>query len=174
MPVSDRADRAAEFNRLLVTQGHATRSMKYGHKPGEEELREIVARTARLVELAELLGYEGPEAYVNERLAAWLKMNPLPLAMEHLQAIFEEPLYSTDNGIYVQIGELAKNGYQYRVMRDDFAWTGAREEPAEDGTVVRGEMVLRIPDSVAEIFRQQGRRQLQREFASMMALETRY
>jgi hypothetical protein len=189
------ADRAAEFNRLLVEQGHVTRSMKYGWEPDDDDRKAIDARSIRLLELCEMLGahvnapgYGGeaitPGRYVNDRIASWLRANPLPLSMERVRSLLtEHPLYALEGGVAVTIGELGSGGYQYRVMADDFAWSGARVEgecshsPAHETNdadcehrVVRGDMVLRVPDSVAEHFRQQGRRAIQREFASLMAL----
>lgn len=166
MPVS--AERAAEFNRLLVEQGTATRSMKYGWKPTDEEKAEIDARAVRLIELAELAGItagQTPERYVNERLASWLTMNPLVLEIARVKRIIENyegqdvPLEE----VRVQIGDVDK-GYAYRVMADDLQLSFQS---------AKGVIVLKVPDSVAEHFRQQGRRSLQREFAALIAVPSK-
>jgi hypothetical protein len=46
------ASRAEEMNRLIVKQGQATRSMKYGWVPDEETKARIEKDATRLVELA--------------------------------------------------------------------------------------------------------------------------
>lgn len=165
MPKS--ADRAAEFNRLLVIQGNVTRSMKYGWRPDDEEREEIQQRAARLIELAELIGHEeAPEEYVNERIAAWMRANPLTLTNNHLAEVAEKSRHSgnPDTGItkpvHIQIGEPGKGGYFYGLLADDL-----RDEP--------NRILLAVPESVAEHFRQQGRRQIQREAANLFAFETR-
>lgn len=155
------ADRAAEFNRLLVEQATVTRSMKYGWKPDEEQRAAIDARATRLLELAQLIHADAePGRYVNDRIAAWLRMNPLPLepavivdAVEHY-ADGTCPL----EGVRVQIGPV-DGGYGYRAMRDDFqlSFTGGV-----------GVAVVNVPDSVAEHFRQQGRRALQSEMRALL------
>jgi hypothetical protein len=172
------ASRAEEMNRLIVKQGQATRSMKYGWVPDEETKARIEKDATRLDELAELLSMgdsdSTPEAYVNDRIAAWVRMNPLPLSMERVRSLLTEHLlYSLEGGVLVSIGDLKASGYQYRVMADDFAWSGARVEGEGDNEVVRGDMVLRVPDSVAEHFRQQGRRALQREHAALMGVASK-
>lgn len=143
------ADRAAEFNRLLVEQGFVTRSMKYGWQPDDAERETIDARATRLLELAELMPgiTVEPGTYVNDRLAAWLRMNPLALTNQ----ILAEKL--TTEGVHtisVQVGDPRDRGYRYALVVDDV-------EQQYGGTV------LRVPDSVAEYFRQQGRRALQSE-----------
>jgi hypothetical protein len=152
------ASRAEEMNRLIVKQGQATRSMKYGWVPDEETKARIEKDATRLVELAELLSMgdsdSTPEAYVNDRIAAWVRMNPLPLSMERVRSLLTEHLL-------------------YSLEGDDFAWSGARVEGEGDNEVVRGDMVLRVPDSVAEHFRQQGRRALQREHAALMGVASK-
>lgn len=194
-------ERAQEMNHLLVQQATLTRAMKHGYVLSPDENAANLSRAERLGELVELLGahkYEmmpgggvhSPGSYINERIRQWLNANPLPLSMGRVLDIITPPaLYTLEGGVSVVVGDLQKGGYMYRVMEDDFAWSGARVEgvcshqpphaPAKDGgdaecddQVVRGDMVLRVPEGVAEHFRQQGRRQLQREFASMMALES--
>ena len=190
------AARAEEFNRLLVEQGLATRSTKYGIEFTDEQRAVVEARGVRLLELAELMEPKGwvdgayvvrePGAYVNERIAAWLKANPLALSMQRVLDLITPPaLYSLSGGVNVIIGKLGDGGYIYRVMADDFGWSGARIEGTcshdlrhEDNDadcshqVVFGDMVLRVPDSVAEHFRQAGRRQVQREVADVLALKS--
>jgi hypothetical protein len=168
--------RHAEFNRLLVEQATVTRDMKYDSSLGKgKDWGPIQERAARLVELAELLRFTEPEKYVNERIAAWIRMNPLPLSMERIRAILtEHPLYSLAGGVAVSIGDLKAGGYQYRVMADDFAWSGARVIGTGDNEQVMGDMVLRIPDSVAEHFRQQGYRKRSREIANTLGFKLDY
>lgn len=157
--------RTEEFNRLLVQQATVTQSMKYDPSVGKgKDWPVIQQRAARLVELAELMGYADPEAYVNERIAAWLRMNPLALTNQMLLERVQETTktYNPDTGnvcgVTVQIGE-GDHAYGYAVMADDLA-------------AVRGggRVIFRVPESVAEFFRQQGRRQLKREFAKLMEL----
>lgn len=168
--------RAEEFNRLLVEQATVTRDMKYDPSLGKgKEFVPIQQRAARLVELAELMDMREPEKYVNERIAAWVRMNPLPLSMGRVRALLtERPLYSSEGGVAVSIGDLGAGGYQYRVMADDFAWSGARVVGTGDNETVLGDMVLRIPDSVAEHFRQQGYRRRSREIASTLGFRLDY
>lgn len=160
MPKSKSADRAAEMNRLLVEQGHVTRSMKYtaSWTPTEDEQEVIRARAARLIELAEMLGQAEPEAYVNERLAAWLKMNPLSLGKRRVKAIIDDPASGNiDNTVVIQVGDPTNGGYHYSCLADDVSNHG-------------GLLRFTVPDSVAEYFRQQGRRQLQRSIRGELGL----
>lgn len=163
MPIKSK-DRAEELNRLVVEQGIVTRNWKYG-APVNEERERIDARAARMIELVELLeahvnapGYEGeeitPERYVNDRIAAWMRANPLPLAQDRLINMLDD---SGDNGVYVRIGEDDKR-YEYRFMADDCTVSGM------------GQLVLKVPESVAEYFRQQGRRQLQRSIRNDLGI----
>ena len=166
MPTPTSADFAAEFNHLLVTQATATRSMHHGWKPTESEQTEINDRATRLLELAQLLGQDNPGAYVNERIAAWVRANPEALTNQRLVEKVRETEKTMNEqvgnvcGVSVQIGE-GDRAYHYAVMVDDLA-------------AVRGggRVIFRVPESVAEHFRQQGRRALQREFASLMAVES--
>lgn len=147
------ADRAAEFNRLVVEQAIVARNAK--HKiPQTEDAARIDARATRLLELAELINpTTEPGRYVNDRIAAWLRMNPLPLTVGALAAAAEAA--TADQGVYVTIGELGNYGYQYRVMRNDLTTDG---RPC----------TIQVPDSVAEHFRQQGRRALQSELRGLL------
>lgn len=162
-------DRAEELNRLIVQQGHVVRSMQYADwKPNDDEQAEINARAARMIELIELLGahvnapgYGGevirPERYINDRIAAWLKMNPLMLSQRRNKRLVEdEAAGNLDNGVAVQIGETDK-GYHYMLQ-------------ATDCSVVGGILRFFVPESVAEHFRQQGRRQLQRSLQRELGL----
>jgi hypothetical protein len=162
------AARAEEFNRLLIEQGFATRSMKTGWRPDEEQRGVLDTRAARLIELAELMGPRiadaqhqpfSAEAYVNERIAAWLRANPLGLTNRQLA----ERLASDESqglvSVYIGMGVERKNGYAYTLLYDDL-----RQQ--------NGLWQLHVPDSVAEFFRQQGRRQVQREIADVLALKS--
>lgn len=174
MPRVTSAERAAEMNTLIVEQGHATRSVKYGWKPTPEEQAVINARAERLVELVELLdahvaapGYPlgeqvTPERYVNDRIAAWMRANPLALTNHRMLERLEENTRtgnldaSNTCGVTVQIGEDSA-AYHYAVMADDFvALRGG------------GRVLFRVPESVAEHFRQQGRRALQSELRALL------
>lgn len=156
------ADRAVEFNELLVEQATTARSMKYGWKPDLADQQWIDVRATRLLELAELLPSvtEEPGRYVNDRIAAWLRANPLPLDPAHIAESVEH--YATTEcpleGVRVQIGPV-DSGYGYRAMRDDFQLSFV-------GGV--GVVVIQVPDSVAEHFRQQGRRALQSELRNAL------
>lgn len=160
------ADRAVEFNRLLVEQGHATRSMKYGWQPDDTERQAIDARATRLLELAELLPGtpkgRDPGAYVNERIASWLRANPLALTNHRLVERVRETEKAINSavgntcGVSVQIGE-GDSAYHYSVMADDLVAVRAG-----------GRVVVRVPESVAEHFRQQGRRELQSEMRALL------
>lgn len=188
MAVPTQADRAVELNRLIADQGRAAQRMQYGWKPTDEEQAELNRKAERMHELAELLdaaklyGDIPIGKYLNDRVATWLKSNPLPLSMQRVLDLINPPAsYSLEGGVSVVIGETGDGGYMYRCMADDFAWSGARlegqcaHEPTHDRNdaachhqVVRGDMVLRVPDSVAEYFRQQGRRALQSELRSLL------
>jgi hypothetical protein len=159
MPTPTSADFAAEFNRLLVTQGHVTRSMHHGWKPSDEQQAEINDRATRLLELAQLLGQDNPGKFVNDRIAAWMKMNPEALTSEQVRDLiesFRQPNADTGvtTGVFIQIGDPGNGGYHYRVMRDDLTYNG--------------QVVFQVPDSVAEHFRQQGRRALQAELRACL------
>ncbi len=181
------ADRAAELNRLIVEQATAAQRMSYGWQPTDSEQQALNRSAVRMHELVELLDIhasepDNPGKYLNDRIAAWLKANPLPLSMQRVLDLINPPAsYSLEGGVSVIVGDLQLGGYMYRVMADDFAWSGARLEgqcthdPAHDRSdaachhqVVRGDMVLRVPDSVAEYFRQQGRRALQSEMRGLL------
>ncbi len=160
------AQRAEEFNRLLVTQANVTRNMKYGFRPDSDEKATIEARGVRLNELAELLpGAKAnaehapfePGAYVNERIASWLKANPLLLSTRMVDDLIEG--VGPNGTVTVVIGDGAKGGYWYTCHADDL-------ESAN------GQIRLNVPEGVAEHFRQQGRRQIQREFADLMAVKS--
>ncbi len=164
--MSKDAQRAEEFNRLLVTQASVTRSMKYGFRPDPDEKATIEARGVRLNELAELLpGAKAnaehapfePGAYVNERIASWLTANPLTLSTRMVGDLIEG--VGPNGTVTVVIGDSTKGGYWYACLADNL------EE-------VNGQIQLKVPDSVAEHFRQQGRRQIQREFADLMGLKS--
>ncbi|HMM95343.1 hypothetical protein [Phycicoccus sp.] len=164
------AKRGEEFNRLLAEQGFVTRSMKYGYRPDDEAKAAIDARAARLVELAELfgpaiLGDLTPERYVNDRIATWVTANPLALTTQRVQELIEGPprpphVSASVRTVRAKIGTPGSGGYLYQFTADDVAIT--------DG----GAFELVIPDSVAEHFRQQGRREIQRQFADLLALKS--
>lgn len=145
------ADRAAEFNRLVVEQGIVTRNAK--HKiPQNEDKARIDARATRLLELAELIApTTEPGRFVNDRIASWMRANPLPLTMEMLATAAAEA--TAGQHVYISIGDLSLGGYRYPVMRDDL----------RDGSTD-----IEVPDSVAEHFRQQGRRALQSELRALL------
>jgi hypothetical protein len=169
-------ERAEELNQLIVMQGIMVRTMKYaalGEQGFMEPEAETEARARRLIELVEMLGahvnapgYEGeeitPERYVNDRIAAWMRMNPLPLSHTHLTTGIENmreehPEVSSNANVYVVIGEGEKR-YEYRVMVDDFEINHVQQ------------VKLQVPEGVAEHFRQQGRRQLQRALQRELGL----
>lgn len=170
--MSKNIDRAAEMNRLIVEQGHATRSIAAGWEPTDEEQAVIRERGARLVELVELLGahLNAPgmghdpitaEHYVNERIAAWLRMNPLGLTNQHLVEKVEPTRNlpsGADNtcGVSIQIGE-GDRAFYYAVMHSDLM-------------VTTGRVTFQVPEDVAEHFRQQGRRKAQREMQHALGL----
>lgn len=161
MPVTS-ADRSAELNRLIVEQGRATQSMRYGWRPTTEEQQVVNDRGARMHELAELLnlgGRDGVGKYLNDRIAAWLEANPQALTSQEVYKLidsFRSPNPDTEviTGVHIQIGDPVRHGYHYRALRDDL--------------VYNGQLTFKIPDSVAEYFRQQGRRQLQSEMRELL------
>lgn len=156
--MSKPADRAAEYQRLVVEQGHVTRSMQFSEwKPTEEEQQVIARRAARLIELAELLGYEEPERQVNESIAAWCRMNPLALSKRRVLRLIEEA-GNVDGQVSIQIGDIGhktKGGYFYQVL-------------ASDASLRNGVLHFTVPESVAEHFRQQGRREIQSEMRALL------
>lgn len=162
------AKRGEEFNRLLSEQGFVTRSMKYGYRPDDEARKTIEDRAARLVELAELfgpamLGDLTPEQYVNDRIATWVTANPLALTTQRVQELIEGPprpphVSASVRTVRAKIGTPGKGGYLYQFAADDITVDSALE--------------LAIPDAVAEHFRQQGRREIQRQFADLLALKS--
>lgn len=166
------ADRAAEFNRLIVEQGHVTRSMKYGWEPDDEQKAVIDARAIRLLELAELLPGVSKDVeaghYVNERIASWLRANPLALTNHRLIELVRETTKTLNEsvgntcGVSVQIGE-GDQAYHYAVMADDLV-------AVRSG----GRVIFRVPESVAEHFRQQGYRKRSREIASALGFKLDY
>ncbi len=155
--------RAEEFNRLLPMQGTATRSMRYGWRPTDEQRAAIDERAARLNELAELIcphiGEANPPEYVNKRIASWMKANPLTLTTKFVADIIEQ--VGVNASVTVQIGEPGKGGYFYQCHADDLI-------------TQNGQVRLSVPESVAEHFRQQGRRQIQRELADLLALKSHH
>jgi hypothetical protein len=169
-------ERAEELNQLIVMQGIIVRTMKYaalGEQGFLEPDSDTEARARRMIELVEMLeahvnapGYGGekitPERYVNDRIAHWVERNPLPLTHTHLTTgianmVEENPEVSTNANVYVVIGEGEKR-YEYRVMVDDFKINAAHQ------------VQLQVPESVAEFFRQQGRRQTQRALQRELGL----
>jgi hypothetical protein len=150
-------NRAEEFNWLIVAQGHVTRSMQFGdYRPTDVEQREIHERATRMIELAEMLGFKDAEREVNDRIASWLRANPLALGKRRVKRIIEDPASGDlDNGVTIQIGDAAAGGYFYQVLAADCANRN-------------GILHFTVPDSIAEHFRQQGRREVQAEMRAVL------
>lgn len=149
--------RAEEYEELIVKQGHVVRSMQFSEwKPTDYEQQTIDARAARMIELAEMLGSDAAEREVNDRIAAWLRANPLALGKRRVKRIIEDPASGNlDGTVEIQIGEPTNSGYFYQVL-------------ASDCTNRAGSLRFTVPESVAEYFRQQGRRQLQTEMRGLL------
>lgn len=151
-------ERAEEYHRLIVEQGNVVRSIQFSEwKPNDVEQKKIDARAKRMIELAEMLGYEEPEREINDRIASWLRANPLALGKRRVKRLIEDPaLGNLDNGVSIQIGSLeSKQGYYYQVL-------------AADCVIRQGSLHFSVPESVAEYFRQQGRREIQSEMRSLL------
>lgn len=167
MPVT--REHGEEFNRLLDEHGFAVRSMQYGYEPEGDALAIIETRDHRLRELAGLFGpdvLEGrePSQYVWDRTEAWVQAHPLALTTQRVQQIIEGPprpphVSTPVRMVSIQIGTPGDGGYYYQCMADDV-------------TVENGALRFKVPESVAEQFRQQGKRQLTRQFASLLGLKS--
>jgi hypothetical protein len=162
MPMSQK--QSAEYNELIVQQGNLARSMKYAATIGkpldltDEQEEAQRGRAVRLVELATIAGYyDDPEAEVNRRIAAWMQYNQLSLTTQGVAQLIESkqrPDCGIHSGVVVSIGDVRSGGYYYTVMADDLTWPHQLE--------------IKIPESVAEHFRQQGRRALQSEMRGLL------
>lgn len=154
-------ERSEEYTRLIVEHGNITRNLQFtGWKPTDEEREIINIRYKRLVELAEMLGYDKPADAVNEQLVKWLKMNPLALTKRRVKQLIEGSPSNVDGQVSIQIGDLGygsgrPGGYYYQVL-------------ASDCEITTGVLRFTVPESVAEHFRQQGRREIQSEMRNIL------
>lgn len=147
-----------EFHTLIAAQGQLERLRRQGLR-GFEKPEDEAPRLERLDELSALLS--GPDHLsspdpklwsVQTHLDRWLDRNPLSLTSDVLVGRLRK--VQSPTSVTVLIGGTT-NGYRYPAKARDLEYVG-------------GFLQLAIPESVAEHFRQQGRRQLQSELRDLL------
>lgn len=155
--MSTPAERAAEFHRLIEPYAFAIRSQRLlGYEP-DALLQQ--ARREHLDELAAVLNATQSATYdVDEAVERWISTHPLAMTGTGMKRVIDTTS-GQGNGVaaYVQIGDPTKGGRHY---------------PLHEGQLTHdnGTLLLRLPDSIAEEFRQQGRRAYQREIHRALGL----
>lgn len=168
------ADRAAEYHQLITKQGSLARSRRtfpdgdYSKYTAEEH-----ERCRRLEDLAELINSNlEPDSPVRRDVAAdverWIENNPTQLTNQIVEGKLaaarkaqsqRNPDVGVVGQVFVDVGAVpGGNGYSYTVMVEDFS------------TNSYGQLRFKVPESVAEHFRNQGRSQKQREMRAALGL----
>lgn len=155
------ADHAAEFHSLIERYASVVRHARFygdGNDLSEQEQR---ARRERLDEVAAILNATQSVHYdVNEAVERWVATHPLSMTGRGMQRVIDQT-NGQGNGVtvHVQIGSPSGGGRFYPLYEGQF-------------TTDRGLLMLTLPDSIAEEFRQQGRRALLRDFAALMQVQS--
>ena len=157
------AQRAAEFHTLMEPYARTIQSLRHDlvADSARERILEVQGqRRIRLDELAVLLNTTTSETWdVDEMAERWIRTHPLTLTNQ----IVAKELAKIESviSVAVQVGEPRPNGSgRYYGLH------------VGDMKVQGGAVVFTLPEAVAEEFRQQGRRQLQREHADLMAVQS--
>lgn len=155
--MSTPAERAAEFNTLVTEQAIIVRARRGGY-PEPDVPRCIEAnRMARLYDLAEVINADPDTSVrydVEEAIDRWIDRNPLALNNVDISRVMDKVPGDRRVGLEVIVGDRDKGSQHYVAVQSDLTY-GNR-------------LILTIPDSIAEAFRQQGRRQVQREMCAVI------
>lgn len=177
------ASHLRQWESLLPQTAGAIRAQRFPVKPRTEtedrDLRWQIARdVGRMNELAACLREaEAPDPIVeaslygdpvlmpwdvDEHIERWIVKHPLGLTGLGLKRVIDEST-GGGNGVSValQIGDPADGGRYYQLHEGQFA------------VAYGGSLLLSLPDSVAEEFRQQGIRRLRRDLAEMLGFPSR-
>ena len=159
--------RITEYHDLIGRIAVIERNIRLsGYKPPADVAAEHKARLVRAGELAELINADQSADYdVSGHVERWIEAHPLAMTGAGMMRVIEtavtHPGGIPGNGVTVavQIGDPTKGGRYYPLHAGMFVY-------------VNGTLRLNLPDAVAEEFRQAGRRALQREVASLLAVES--
>ena len=159
-PEQDILYRLTEYNALIEIEGYQRRTQRFGIGTYEVDENKSVVRRRRLNELVELLARDGHPLDIDESVEACIDRHPLTMTGAGMKRVIDSTT-GQGNGISVgvQVGDPEKSGRYYQLHEGQF------------GTGVGGTLLLTLPDSIAEEFRQQGRRALQREMRRTLGVD---
>lgn len=157
-PEQQTLQRLAEYNALIEIEGYQRRTQRFQSGTVETNQAAAATRLRRLDELVSLLANDGHPLDIEQSVENWIERHPLTLTGAMMKQVIDKTS-GQGNGVSVQIQVGSdSNGRRYPLTADQFT-------PSNYG---QGVLMITLPDSVAEEFRQQGRRQLQREFCSLV------
>lgn len=164
--MSNTPTRLSEFHGLIGNYAFYERNLRFSdYQPDASSRADHEAMRRRLDDLARLCNMDdesGTHYDVDEQVERWIEGNPLGMTGTGIKRVIDKTS-GQGNGVSagIQIGDPNKGGRYFRLHEGQL-------------TIGYGGVLLfTLPDSVAEEFRQQGRRALQREHAALMAVEPR-
>lgn len=151
--------RLAEYNALIEIEGYQRRTQRFSSGTVETDEAAANARHRRLGELVELLSADDHQLDVEESVEGWIRRHPLAMTGVGMKRVIDSSS-GQGNGVSagIQVGDPENGGRYYPLHEGQFA-------VAHGGT-----LLLTLPDAIAEEFRQQGRRALQRELRRVIGL----
>lgn len=170
-PAQRRHERLVRFQELVVQQGTYIRSFaEYPEIRDDADANATSeARLRELADLGELLRDGGEQSWFDpdEAIRRWVHANPLVATGDTLRRRLDardaepvaEGVYRADLRVRVKIGD----------GHDAPGFTVLAKDVGVDGYLAH--LDLRLPESVAEQFRQQGRRQLRRELSALLGYD---
>ncbi len=165
--VSTPAERAARFHTLVEAQGMYVRAFAEipSVREDDEAKAKSEARLRELWDLAELLNKSQSADYdPDEAIRKWVAAHPLRATSEtlrrRLDAIPSQPDTEVQVPLNVIVGDVRGDGNSPRMYQVN----------APDVVLTQYGLHVHLPESVAEEFRQQGRRQLRREIHQALGI----